>query len=224
MSMFSRRPPALAHISDEAAAKALSRHFGDFVQAACELNISRTDLRRLTWANPSILDAAHERMQLFIFVRKDEIISGLHSRRASDRRRAIDRIAANPGLFGDVAGSSPAFAFLLPAERTRRGRHPSSGPSEEKRARERLEREQILERDRERILELERERALRESVEGARAAPTAARGSGLALEGQAGVGWPLVVRTPLARAEPPTAEEIDLLRDTLDPHKLYLKD
>ena len=119
MSMFSRRPAALAHISDEAAAKALSRHFGDFVQAACELNISRTDLRRLTWANPSILDAAHERMQLFIFVRKDEIISGLHSRRASERRRAVDRIAANPGLFGDVAGSS-AFALLAPAGRGRR--------------------------------------------------------------------------------------------------------
>ena len=41
---------------------------------------------------------------------------------------------------------------------------------------------------------------------------------------QAGVGWPLVVRRPLAHAEPPTAREIDLLRHTLDPRKLYLKD
>jgi glutaconate CoA-transferase subunit B len=41
---------------------------------------------------------------------------------------------------------------------------------------------------------------------------------------QAGVGWPLRSRTPLGYAEPPTAREIDLLRHTLDPRKLYLKD
>jgi glutaconate CoA-transferase, subunit B len=41
---------------------------------------------------------------------------------------------------------------------------------------------------------------------------------------QAGVGWPLALRTPLAYADPPTARELDLLRHTLDPRKLYLKD
>jgi glutaconate CoA-transferase subunit B len=41
---------------------------------------------------------------------------------------------------------------------------------------------------------------------------------------QNGVGWPLAIRTPLAHAEPPTARELDLLRHTLDPRKLYLKD
>jgi glutaconate CoA-transferase subunit B len=40
---------------------------------------------------------------------------------------------------------------------------------------------------------------------------------------RAGVGWPLVVRDPLACAEPPTATELDLLRHTLDPKKLYLR-
>jgi hypothetical protein len=110
MSMFSRRPPSLAHLSDEAAARALSKHFGDIVAAARELGVDRKDLRRLTWSNPAILAAAHERIGLFILIRRDEIISGLTSRRASDRRRAIDRMAANPGLFGDlfVSGLSPA--------------------------------------------------------------------------------------------------------------------
>jgi hypothetical protein len=166
MTKYAMRPPALAHISDEAAAKALSRHFGDFVQAACELNISRTDLRRLTWANPSILDAAHERMQLFIFVRKDEIISGLHSRRASDRRRAIDRIAANPGLFGDIGHS--AFALLAPAARSR-GFHRSAvaidRPDEGLLARERLEQEAAAEIDREREREAAADRERESAVD-----------------------------------------------------------
>ena len=63
MAMFSRRPASLAHLSDEAAARALSKHFGNIVEAAKELGVDRKDLRRLTWSNPAILDAAHERME-----------------------------------------------------------------------------------------------------------------------------------------------------------------
>jgi glutaconate CoA-transferase subunit B len=40
---------------------------------------------------------------------------------------------------------------------------------------------------------------------------------------RAGVGWPLVVREPLACAAAPTATELDLLRRTLDPEKLHLR-
>ena len=39
-----------------------------------------------------------------------------------------------------------------------------------------------------------------------------------------GVGWPLAVRPTLGYAEAPTARELDLLRQTLDPRKLFLKD
>jgi hypothetical protein len=62
MPFIPKRPAALAHLSDEAAARALSKHFGDVVEAAKELGMDRKDLRRLTWHNPKILDAAHERM------------------------------------------------------------------------------------------------------------------------------------------------------------------
>jgi glutaconate CoA-transferase subunit B len=37
------------------------------------------------------------------------------------------------------------------------------------------------------------------------------------------VGWKLRARTPLARLEPPTTIELQLLRDVLDPQRLYLK-
>lgn len=40
---------------------------------------------------------------------------------------------------------------------------------------------------------------------------------------QAGVGWKLRSRPRLAQLDPPTAVELQLLRDVLDPHRLYLK-
>jgi glutaconate CoA-transferase subunit B len=40
---------------------------------------------------------------------------------------------------------------------------------------------------------------------------------------QAGVGWPLRVRPQLTRLGPPTTIELQLLREVLDPKRLYLK-
>ena len=40
---------------------------------------------------------------------------------------------------------------------------------------------------------------------------------------QAGVGWPLRARPRLARVEPPSAAELQLLREVLDPKRLYLR-
>ena len=42
-------------------------------------------------------------------------------------------------------------------------------------------------------------------------------------EVKAGVGWPLRVRAALDCVEPPSAETLRLLRDVLDPERLYLK-
>ncbi|HEU5040706.1 MAG TPA: CoA-transferase, partial [Gemmatimonadales bacterium] len=42
-------------------------------------------------------------------------------------------------------------------------------------------------------------------------------------EVRAGVGWPLRSRETLASVAPPTAGELTLLRDVLDPKRLYLK-
>jgi glutaconate CoA-transferase, subunit B len=38
-----------------------------------------------------------------------------------------------------------------------------------------------------------------------------------------GVGWPLRMRASLRDVAPPTAQDLHLLRDVLDPHKLFLK-
>ena len=44
-----------------------------------------------------------------------------------------------------------------------------------------------------------------------------------ASEVEAGVGWKLRVRPNLARVDPPTRVELQLLRDVLDPQRLYLR-
>lgn len=41
-------------------------------------------------------------------------------------------------------------------------------------------------------------------------------------EVKAGVGWPLKVRDRLDQLTPPSEKELDLLRNVLDPKKLYL--
>ena len=85
-----KRPPALAHLSDEAASIVLARHFGDFVAAAKELNVDRKHLRRLTWHNPRILTAAHERMELFHIGVRSKILEAVYSRTAKRRRWGLD--------------------------------------------------------------------------------------------------------------------------------------
>ena len=42
-------------------------------------------------------------------------------------------------------------------------------------------------------------------------------------EVQAGVGWPLRRRSSWTDVAPPTARELHLLRDVLDPQRLFLK-
>ena len=133
MAMFSRRPASLAHLSDEAAARALSKHFGDFVKAAKELGVDRKALSRLSWSNPAILSAARERMDLFIFLQRDEIISGLNSRIASVRRRAVDRMLAHPMMYDHpllavcrCSRQLRVLAVLIVGSRMG-GRPPSSG-------------------------------------------------------------------------------------------------
>ena len=84
------RPPALEHLSDEAASIVLVRHYGDIVKAARELGVDRKDLRRLTWHNPRILTAAHERMELFHIGVKSKIIAAVYSRSAKRRRWGVE--------------------------------------------------------------------------------------------------------------------------------------
>jgi hypothetical protein len=106
------RPPALAHLSDEAASIVLAKHFGDVVKAAKELGVDRRALRRLTWHNPRILTAPHERIELFRIGVKSKILEAVYSRSAKRRRWGFDAMFDSyefrDHLFADAKLLAPA--------------------------------------------------------------------------------------------------------------------
>ena len=182
-----KRPPALAHVSDEAASIVLARHFGDFVKAARDLDVKRTDLRRLTWHNPRILNAAHERMELFRIGVRSKILQAVYSRSAKRRRWAVDAMF-DSYEFRDHPLASARWA--APAQRERARKVVEARLVLEQEAAAELTRE----RDREAAAEREREREVaadRERVE----VMVERRPSELATAPTASL-WPSYIRCP----------------------------
>jgi hypothetical protein len=179
-----KRPPALAHVSDEAASIVLARHFGDFVAAARDLGVDRKDLRRLSWHNPRILNAAHERMDLFHGRVKSKIIEALHSGSAKRRRWAAD------AMFDAIEFSDSPFASARVAPPPRPARVAAG-------VRLVLGREAAAELARERVAEVEADRRL-EHVDLASidAVPEPSFNWGRAPQAQAGSLWPAGIRRP----------------------------
>jgi hypothetical protein len=148
------RPPALEYLSDEAASIVLARHFGDVVKAAKELNVDRKDLRRLTWHNPRILNASHERIGLFRLGVRSKIMAAIYSRSAARRRWGID------AMFDSYEFRDSPFASARWAAPARRERAATAGRPRlvlEQEAAAELERERVLDREREAAAERERE-------------------------------------------------------------------
>jgi hypothetical protein len=153
MAMFSRRPPSLAHLSDEAAARALSKRYGDIVAAAKDLGVDRKDLRRLVWSNPGILAAAHERIDLFVITMRGELVSQAMHGSSRVRQCAIDRlyrVAAIPDHPVGKAFTGLSLGLLARAPRAR-----SVVEVEVEAA---LEREAAAERELERVAEFDHDR------------------------------------------------------------------
>jgi hypothetical protein len=141
------RPPALAHLSDEAASIVLAKHFGDVVKAAKEFNVDRKDLRKLTWHNPRILNAAHERMELFHIGVKSKILEAIYSPSARRRRWGYDAMF-DSYEFRDHPFASAKWFAPAPCERAPAVVDDQLG----------LEREAAAELERERDAELEGDR------------------------------------------------------------------
>jgi hypothetical protein len=75
--------------------RVLTRHRGYFPMAARELGVSPADLKRLTWAKPHLLDAAHEEMELVVIRAQGELIRALWSDDPRRRMWASDRILSS---------------------------------------------------------------------------------------------------------------------------------
>jgi hypothetical protein len=188
-----KRPPALDHLSDEAASIVLARHFGDVVKAAKELGVDRKGLRRLTWHNPRILTAAHERMGLFRMGVQSKIMAAVYSRSAKRRRWGID------AMFESYEFRDSPFASARWGASMRRERAAVVGRGRlalQQEAAAEIEREQVLEREREAAAEREIEDDRRREREAAETV-VARRSPGVDLPlAQAGGLWPAHIRRP----------------------------
>jgi hypothetical protein len=80
----------LVHVS-----RMLAKHCGYFPAAARELSVSPADLRRLTWANPRLLDEAHEEMELVVLRARSELITAMYSGNSRRRMWAADWILSS---------------------------------------------------------------------------------------------------------------------------------
>jgi hypothetical protein len=110
-------------------------------------------LRRLTWHNPRILNAAHERIELFHIGVKSKILEAVHSRSAKRRRWGFDAMF-DAYEFRDHLFASARWAAPAPCERAPVVVDAQLG----------LEREAAAELERERAVEADRWREGEEMV------------------------------------------------------------
>jgi hypothetical protein len=182
------RPPVLNHLSEEAASAVLAKHFGDIVKAARELGVDRKDLRKLTWHNPNILNAADERMELFRIGVKSKIIQAVLSKSAKKQRWGVDALCESYE-FRDQLLASHLLLAPAPRERAPAVVDAQLGVEREAAAELELERAAELESDRRRereevdfVVDIESSVNLRK-----------------ALPAQGGSLWPAGIRRPSKR-------------------------
>jgi hypothetical protein len=75
----------------------LAKHRLDICGAAKELGVHRTDLRKLTWHDPKLLDEAKEAIELYAARCNGLMIDELYSPEGWRRRRAVEQILASHG-------------------------------------------------------------------------------------------------------------------------------
>ena len=80
-----RVPDSCADLCPAKVERTLEKHFGDITAAARELGVPGPDLRRLTWAQPSLYKNALEEHELVVQRAVGELIQALDS--PNDRRR-----------------------------------------------------------------------------------------------------------------------------------------
>jgi hypothetical protein len=77
-------PATVANLAPDVVAEVLSRHSCNVSNAATDLGVPASDLRRLLWANPGLQDAAFEQVEARLDQAEANIHEALHS---EDSRR-----------------------------------------------------------------------------------------------------------------------------------------
>jgi hypothetical protein len=110
-------PDSCADLCPAKVERTLEKHFGDITAAARELGVPGPDLKRLTWAKPSLLENALEELELVVIRAWSKLIEALDS---DDPRRQM--WAADKIMSSWMARHHP----LAPAGRVRVGDGPQA--------------------------------------------------------------------------------------------------
>jgi hypothetical protein len=92
MPFIPKFPEACRHLDLAVVSLTLAKHRLDICGAAKELGVHRTDLRKLTWHNPKLLDGAKEAIELYAARCTGLMIEELHSSERWRRRRAREQL------------------------------------------------------------------------------------------------------------------------------------
>jgi hypothetical protein len=94
-------PPGCAHLDLKEVERVLTRHRANISEAAKELGVSRTDLRRLTWHNPKLLEEGLIWCEVYVGRCNGLLIQALNSKSRRRREWAADRILSSSLGYGN---------------------------------------------------------------------------------------------------------------------------
>jgi hypothetical protein len=118
-------PPSCEDLCPAKVERMLEKHFGDIYAAARELGVPGPDLRRLTWARPSLLEHALEELELAVIMAQSVVIQALDSPDWRRRAWAADKIMSSwiarghplsPAPRGVARVEAPRFRWAAPGE------------------------------------------------------------------------------------------------------------
>ena len=176
MPFIPKFPPGCAHLDLKEVERVLIRHRANISEAAKELGVSRTDLRRLTWHKPKLLEEALLWCGVYVSRCDGLLIRALDSKSRRKREWAVDKLMSSGMGYGYLLSPAPREAPAVVDAQLG------------------LEQEAVAELEREQAVELagdcrrESETVVTE-VERPRKAP-------LALPAQGGSLWPAGIRRP----------------------------
>jgi hypothetical protein len=120
MPFIPKMPEACRNLDRNLVRGTLTRHRLDICAAAKELGVKRTDLCRLTWHDPKLLDEARDVCDVYLHRCRSLLMSALRSPRARKREWAAERI-----LGSSLFGAQPLSPLLQPAPRRKGPTHMS---------------------------------------------------------------------------------------------------
>jgi hypothetical protein len=95
MPFIPKMPEACRHLDPDLVRRTLTKHRLDICAAAKELGVKQTDLRRLTWHDPKLLDEASEACDLYVIRCRDLMIQALYSPNIRKREWAVGQILSS---------------------------------------------------------------------------------------------------------------------------------